>query len=172
MYFTINTTFANYLDMFLNLTGSLEFPIIKNRTTFEEILPVSLNISKFHKMLLTASTDLRAFISSYTQQKEILDLQQRHDANTKINTNKNFFYNQYIVDIFLFISAMISLLATTLTMYLLCKHKKLRVLIASLGLQVKEVDAEMQQTNSECRPLAYIGIISTILSLVLVTLRA
>ena len=170
MYFTINTAFANYLDMFPNLTGSLEFPIIKNRTTFKQVLPVSLNIAKFDKMLLTASTDLKAFISSYTKQKEIFHLKQRHDANAKINTNKNFFYNNCIVDIFMFISTVISLLATTLTMYLLCKHKKHRALIASLVLQqVKEVGAEMQQTNSECRTLAHIGIILTILGLVLVT---
>ena len=47
----------------------------------------------------------------------------------------------------MFISAIISLLATTLTIYLLCKHKKLRALIAILVLQkVKEVGAGMQQT--------------------------
>ena len=70
----------------------------------------------------------------------------------------------------MFILAIISLLATTLTMYLLCKHRKLRALIASLVLQqVKEVGRVMQCTNSECRTLAYIGIILTILSLVLVT---
>ena len=68
------------------------------------------------------------------------------------NTNINFFYNNYIVDIFMFIIAIISLLATTLTRYLLCKHKKLRALITSLVLQqVKEVGAEVQQTYSECK---------------------
>ena len=57
---------------------------------------------------------------------------------------KNFLYNNYIGDIFMIISTIISLLATTLTMYLLCKHKKLRALIASLVLQqVKEVGTEM-----------------------------
>ena len=71
MYFTINTAFANYLDMFPNLTESPELLIIKNRTTFEQILPVFLNISKFDRMLLTASTDLKEFISSYTKNKEI-----------------------------------------------------------------------------------------------------
>ena len=70
---------------------------------------------------------------------------------------------------FMFILTIISLLATTLMMYLLCKHKKLRALIASLVLQqVKEVGTETQQTNSECRTMAYIGIILRILSLVLV----
>ena len=57
-----------------------------------------------------------------------------------LTTNKNFFSNNYIVDIFLFITAVISLLVTTLAMYLLCKYKKLRTLVASLALQqVKEV---------------------------------
>ena len=145
MYFTINTAFANYLDMFPHLTESLEFPIIKNRTTFKQILPVFLNISRFDTRLLTGPTELKTFISCYTNQKEIFDLQQRHDANAKINTNKNFFYNNYIVDIFMFISAIILLLATTLMMYFLCKHKKLGVLMASLVLQ-QEVGTEMQQT--------------------------
>ena len=114
--------------MFPNLKKSLELPIIKNRTTFKQILPVSLNISKFDKALLTVSTDLKEFISSYTKNKEIFELQERHDS-MESNTNKNFFSDDYVVDIFMFISAVISLLATTLTLYLLCKHKKPRVLM-------------------------------------------
>ena len=72
MYFTVNTAFVNYLDKFPNLTESLEFLVIKNRTTFEQTLPISLNISKFDQMLLTVSTDLKEFINSYTNHKEIL----------------------------------------------------------------------------------------------------
>ena len=36
MYFTVNTAFVNYLDKSLNLTESLEFPIIRSKTTFEQ----------------------------------------------------------------------------------------------------------------------------------------
>ena len=44
------------------------------------------------------------------------------------------------MDVFQFVIAMISLLATTLAIYLLCKHKKLRMLVTSLALQqVREV---------------------------------
>ena len=108
--------------------------------TFEQILPISLNISKFDPTLLTASSDLKEFIHRYTNGKEICDLQERHDS-MELNTNENFFDN-YIVDIFLFITAVISLLATLLTVYSLCKHKKLSTLAASLVLhQVKEVGA-------------------------------
>ena len=127
MYITVNTAFVNYLDMFPNLTESLEFPVIKNRTTYEQTLPISLNISRFGKMLLTASTHLKKFINSYTNHKEIFDFKERNDS-MKLNTNKNFFSDNYIMGIFVFISTVISLLATTLTVYLLCKHKKVWVL--------------------------------------------
>ena len=121
-------------------------------------------------MLLTASTDMKEFINIFTNHKKNCDLQERHDS-MKLNTNKNFFSDNYIVDIFVFISVVISLLATTLTVCLLCKPKKLQALIASLVLhQVRKVGAVMQQTNSKCRTVAYIGISLTILSLVLITI--
>ena len=74
MHFTVNTAFSNYLDRFPNLTESLKFLLIKNKTTFEQTLPISLNISKFDPTLLTASSDLKEFINSYTNHKEIFDL--------------------------------------------------------------------------------------------------
>ena len=88
----------------------------------------------------------------------------------ELNTNKNFFSENYIVDIFVFITAIISLLATTLTVYLLFKHKKLQTLIASLVLhQVKEVGAVTQkEINSEYRTLAYISLILIISGLAMV----
>ena len=166
MYFIVNTAFINYLDQFPNLTESVEFTIIKNKTSFEQILPISLNFSIFDHTLLTASSDLKEFIYQYTNDKEIFDLKERHDR-TELNTNKNFLSDNYIVDIFLFITAKMSLLATTLTAYLLCKHKKL-MLIASLVLhQVKEVGAV---TQKECKTLTYKSLVLTILGLVMVAI--
>ena len=46
-YFTVNTAFVKYLDQFTNLTESLEYPIIKNKTTFKQTLPISLKMSKY-----------------------------------------------------------------------------------------------------------------------------
>ena len=90
MYFTVNTAFVNYLDMFPNLTESLQFQLIKNRTTYEQALPINLNISGFDKTLLNAPTNLKDFINSYTKQKEIFDLQERNKT-TVLNSNKTFF---------------------------------------------------------------------------------
>ena len=75
MYFTINTAFANYLGMFANFTDSLQFLLIKNRTMYEQILPVNLSVSDFDKSLLHASTNLKDFINSYTKSNKIFDLQ-------------------------------------------------------------------------------------------------
>ena len=101
--------------------------------------------------------------------KEIIDLQERHKT-TVLNSSKNFFSNNHIMDIFMFISSIISLISTNLILYLLCKHKKIRTLIASLVLnQVKKVGTTSRETNSKYTALAYIGIILTILSLIIVT---
>ena len=159
MYFMVNTAFVNYLDQFTNLTESLEFPIIKKKATFKQPLPISLNVSKFDSDLLTVPRNLKDFIHQYNCKKEIFDLNERHDTKDS-TTNKNFFSDNYIVDIFLFITAVISLLVTTLAIYLLCKHKKLRTLVASLALQQeKEIGSVTQkEINTECKILTCISL--------------
>ena len=108
-------------------------------------------------------------MSQYTKRKEIFYLQERHDST--FNTNKKFFSNNHILDIFIFVSSIISLISTTLIIYLICKHKQIRTLVASLALfQIKEVSTNSRETiPAECTILAYVGIILTILSIILVT---
>ena len=168
MYFTINTAFSNCLEMFPNLTDSLQTPLIRNKTMLKQTLPSALNVSRFDKSLLHVPMDLKDFINQYTKRKEIFDLQERHDST--FNTN-NFFSNNHILDIFIFISSIISLMSTILIIYLICKHKKIRMLVVCLTLhQIKEVSTNSRETNpAECTTLAYKGIILTILSLILVT---
>ena len=62
-------------------------------------------------------------------------------------------------------------IGSTLAIYLSCKHKKLRTLVASLALQqVKEVGAvtTQKEINTECKILTYISLALTIFSLVMV----
>ena len=167
MYFTINMAFANYLNMFPNVTESL--PLIRDRTTHEQPLPINSNIPSFGTSLLHASTNLKKFIQCYANNKEIFDLKERHVSKI-LNSSKSLFSNNYIVDIFMFASSIISLMSTSLLIYLLCKHKQIRMLIASLVLhKIKDVEASSNKTNSECKTLAYIGIILTVLNLIIVT---
>ena len=144
--------FANYLHMFPNLTES--FPLIRDKTTYEQTLPLNLSISGFDKSLLHASTNLKDFIKGYAKDKEIFDLKERH-VSTILNTSKNFFSNNYFMDIIMFASSIISLILTTLIIYLLCKHKQIRTLKPSLVLhQIKGVSARSTETNSECKNLS------------------
>ena len=56
--------------------------------------------------------------------------------------------NSFIINVFLFITAIISLLVTTLVMYILCKHMKLKMLVTSLALQqITEVGAVATQED-------------------------
>ena len=108
----------------------------------------------------------------YANNKESFDLKERHVSTVVSlnNSNKNFFSNNYIVDIFMFTSSIISLISTTLVIYVFCKHKHIRTLVASLILhKIKEVEASSKETNSECKTLAYIGILLTVLSLIIIT---
>ena len=59
MYFTMNIPFVNYLDQFTNMTESLKIPIIRNKTTFKQTLPIYLNMCKFDSELLTSSRNLK-----------------------------------------------------------------------------------------------------------------
>ena len=71
-------------------------------------------------------------------------MKERHDTDElDLETSyKNFFTNNFIVDIFVFIIAIILVITTMIIVYVLCKHNKLRTLVASLALQqVKEVSA-------------------------------
>ena len=101
--------------------------------------------------------------------KQIFDLQQRHTTHT-FSPYKNFFLNQ-IVNIFTFTSSIISIIPLTLVIYLFCKHKHIRTIVASLILhKAKEVEAKSstETNNSECSTLAYMGMALTILSMAIV----
>ena len=65
----------------------------------------------------------------------------------------------------MFASSIVSLMSTSIIIYLLCKYMQIRMLITSLILhKIKDIGASSNETNSECKTLAYIGIILTILS--------
>ena len=77
------------------------------------------------------------------------------------------------MNIFTFTSSIISIITITLVIYLFCKHKHIRTIVASLLLyKAKEVEARTTTKidDSGCGTLAYIGIALTLLSMVIVIL--
>ena len=79
-------------------------------------------------------------------------MKERHDIDIE-SPNKNSFTNYLIVDIFVFTVAIIAATATLIILYLLCRHNKLRTLVASLALQqvkVVSTSATKQDTCNAC----------------------
>ena len=153
MYFNVNTAFTNYIDDF-NLTKDLEVPILTNKTSSDITLPVFLNKSGFDDTLLSTPLTLKEFITQYKHDKEIFDLEERHDIDElEIEfLSKNFFTNYFIVNVFIFIVAIISVISTMIIIYTLCEHDKLRALVTSLAFQqVRDVKAEeISDKNYKC----------------------
>ena len=170
MYFTINMAFTNYLDMLPNPTIP---SLIRDRTTYEQSLPANLTFPVFDSSLKDAPTNFKSFMCSYVKHKEIFDFELRHVSTVESlnNSNKHFFSNNYIVDIFMFTSSIFSLISTTLVIYLFCKHKHIRILVASSILhKIKEIEGNPipEETDSGCGTLTYVGIILMVLSMVIV----
>ena len=75
-------------------------------------------------------------------------MQERHTNMELELPNKNFFFNNYIVDIFLFVTALILIMVMTIIMYILYKHRKLKSLVKCLALQqIKEVGVVAKQES-------------------------
>ena len=115
--------------------------------------------------MLSAPLTLKEYIAQYKQDKEIFYLKERHDIDDleKEFANKNFF-NSQVVKIFKFVVAIILIIATVVTIYAICKHNKLRVLVTSLALQqVKEVKVEgIEDKNYKCKCTAQFYVILTL----------
>ena len=142
MYFTINLAFTNYLNKISNLTD--HHSIDRSITEYEQVLPIHINVSgtNFDSSLYSRPSRLRDFIYKHIQDnsQEIFDLQERHTLHASLSY-KNFFLNT-IVNIFTFTSSMVSMITIILVIYLYCKHKHIRTIIASLILhKAKEVEA-------------------------------
>ena len=173
MYFTINLAFSNYLDLMPNMT---ELQTLNRDKTLKEQSFASILkcVTCYDTSLSDRPTKLKEFIHNYIQtsnDKEMFELQKRHTRYT-FPPNKNFFLNK-IANIFTFTSSVISINTITLVIYLFCKHKHIRTIVASLLLyKAKEVEARTTTKidDSECGTLAYIGMALTLLSMAIVIL--
>ena len=68
MYFTINMAFTNYLNMLPNLTIP---SLIRDRTTYEQPLPINLTFPIFDSSVKDAPTKLKSFKHNFAKHKEI-----------------------------------------------------------------------------------------------------
>ena len=143
MYYTVNTAFMNYFDSLIENSeiDKVDMHISQNWTTKEQVFPISLQTSEFDTDLLKAPKTLKDLVRQYKQKGHMLDKSNK-------DNNKHSFFNNIIMDIFLFIAAIISLLATTVIIHLVCKHTKLKALVTGIAFHpIKQTEALLDKEN-------------------------
>ena len=137
MYYMANTAFMNYFDNLIEQLEieKLDMPIFKNWTTEQQVFPIALQTSEFDTKLLQAPKTLKDCVRQHKQKGQLLD-------KSKNDDNKRSFFNNIIMDIFLFIAAILSILATAAIIHLVHKHTKLKVLVTGITFQpIKQTEA-------------------------------
>ena len=99
MYFTVTTAFVHYLDQLDNFTDSLDVPILLDKTTFKQTLPISLNASNFDTILLTSPKALKDFVNQHHHKRKYC-FEERHTNMDSELATKNFFLNNFTIDVF------------------------------------------------------------------------
>ena len=118
----VNTAFLNY---FKGLIDTLEIPFLHSVTMQEHILPISLESDNFDKELLAPPEMLRELVELYKRKKlnfdkqhEKLDLEEDFEKETSI-------FDHLASDIFIFVTALISLIVAVIVIMLLFKGAKM-----------------------------------------------
>ena len=89
---------------------------------------------------------LKDFVHQFQHKNEFFDFQERHNINDLEMDKKTSFFNNHTVDVFLFVTAIILSLVTSIFLFIMCKHTKLKSLVTSLALQqLREMDAVTKQ---------------------------
>ena len=92
MYFTVNLAFLNYLD---NVMESLGIPVLRNWTTQEQILPLSVESFEVNASLVNAAKMLKDFVNQYKNKTKILELQEHIDEERTKHSSKFGFPQQF-----------------------------------------------------------------------------
>ena len=134
IYYTVNAAFMHYIDNFKEQLEISSLDVNQNWTTQEQILPISLHSTPFDNKLLKAPETLKGLVQQYRQKGQPLNI---HESKTK-----NKVFDNIAIDIFLFIAAIISMVVVIAIIHIVCKHMKLKTLLAGIAFQpIKQTKA-------------------------------
>ena len=119
----------------------LDMHIFQNWTTEQQIFPIALQTCVFDNKLLQAPKTLKDLVRQHKQTEQMLE-------KSKNDDNKESFFNNIVMDIFPFIAAVLSMLATAAIIHLVCKHSKLKALLTGITFQpIKQTEALIDKEN-------------------------
>ena len=139
MHFTINLAFVNYFD---DIIEELGIPILRNWTTQEQILPLSIETFEISPNLLNAPKTLRGLAIQYQNKRNILDKKEQELEKTKETLEFKSFLNSFLADILLFIAALVTMIIMLVIIYIMYGQSKLKALVTNIAMQcIKGVEA-------------------------------
>ena len=107
MHFTLNLAFVNY---FKDIIEELGIPVLRNWTTQEHILPLSIETFEISPNSLNASKTLRDLAIQYQNKRNILDQKEQELEKTKDTSEFKSFLNSFLADILLFTAALVTMI--------------------------------------------------------------
>ena len=108
------------------------FPVLRNQTTEEQVLPFSMESFEINASLLNAPKMFKDFVHPYKNKKKIIDLQEHIDEE-RIKQSSKFgsYLNSFLADMLLFSAALVTIIITLVIICMVCGQSKLKTLVAN-----------------------------------------
>ena len=164
IHFTLNLAFVNYFD---DMMEELGIPVSQIWTTQEQILPLSLETFEINPNLLNTPKTLRELAIQYQNRRNTLNKREQELDNPEKNLKFRSFLNNFLADILIFTSTLITLLITLVIIYVMYGQSKLKALVTDIAMQrIRTVEAaDVSNMLCTCKMQRYIMGMLTIITL-------
>ena len=114
---------------------------MKNWTSQEQILPVSVETFEINPNLPKAPKTLKDLVTQYKSKKKIFELKEKREIErAKKDSKFGSFLKSFLVDILLFSAALVTMIITLVVIYMVCGQSKLKALVANIALQCTQTN--------------------------------
>ena len=151
MYFTVNLVFIDYFNKTIE---ELDIPILRNGTTQEQILPLSIETFDIGSNLLNSPKTLEDLANQYKNKGKILEIQgQKEIEKARTDSKCGSFLGSFLADILLYPAALVTVIITLVVIYMVYGQSKLKTLVANIALQhAKGIEtADMKEVYCTCK---------------------
>ena len=124
MYFTVNLAFIDYLEQ---LNETITTPINRNWPRAKQPIPISLDTFLVSSKLMHAPIMLKVFLEQYQENRKTVTKQENQVSKFKP------FINSFLVDMQIFIVAILTMFLAFVIIYILTDHSKLKALMTTMA---------------------------------------
>ena len=145
IYFKVNLAFVDYLEQ---LNEKITTPINRNLTSAKQSIPISLVSLQVSSKLMHAPIMLQDFMEQYRENRIRVTKQDNPKSNFRT------FIDSFLVDMLIFIAAILTMFLAFVIIYVLTGQSKLKALMTTMALQrvkameVLNTERQVQNCNS------------------------